>query len=96
MNNTTVPIVLIAVEFIVILVLSAISSERGNTIEELRFELNNTQSVYEDYAEELQKLKIDFHELEKEYNRLQEALTKTESECLRLRKVNLQNKHKNK
>lgn len=96
MSDTTVPVVLIVLEFVIILVLSVISSERRNTIEELEFELKNTQSVYEDYAEKLYHLQMDYDDLQKRCNRLEDALEGAEKECLRLRKINLQNKYKNK
>lgn len=96
MSDTTVPVVLIVLEFVIILVLSVISSERRNTIEELEFELKNTQSVYEDYAEKLYHLQMDYDDLQKRCNWLADALDGAEKECLRLRKINLQNKYKNK
>lgn len=96
MSDTTIPTLLIIVEFIVILVLSVISSERRNTVEELEFQLKNTQSVYEDYAEKLNTLQMDYDDLQKRCNWLEDALEGAEKECLRLRKVNLQNKYKNK
>lgn len=96
MSNTTVPIVLIVLEFVIILVLSVISSERRNTVKELEFKLKNTQSVYEDYAEKLHHLQMDYNDLQRRYNWLEDALDRTKKEYLRLRKINLQNKYKNK
>lgn len=96
MSDTTIPTLLIIVEFIVILVLSVISSERRNSMEELEFQLKNTQSVYNDYAEKLNTLQMDYDDLQKRCNWLEDALEGAEKECLRLRKINLQNKYKNK